>query len=269
MQDKQLEKFVLDADEPEAFEFVDVAARYPCLLVCDHASNRFPRCLRDLDLAAEIRESHLAWDIGSADLTRELSRRLGVPAILCNYSRLVIDCNRGLEDPTVFLRYSDGVPIARNVAIKPAERDWRIDNLYKPYHRAIEKRLAALTSEGRVAALFSLHSFTPVFDGMPRAWDSGVLWDADSRIAQPLLSGLRGLGNWKVGDNEPYSGRSAADFTVDYHGEAAGRAHAALEIRQDHLSSADGISYWADALAAILEPVLKSPDLYRRFQPTG
>lgn len=269
MDDYNIDNLFLEADEPAAFEYVDAAVRYPCLLVCDHASNRFPRCLHDLDLSPAVRESHLAWDIGSGDLTRELSRRLGVPAVLCNYSRLAIDCNRGLEDPTVFLRYSDGVPIQRNVGIKPAERDWRIDNLYKPYHRAIEKKLESLATGGTVAALFSLHSFTPVFDGVPRAWDAGVLWDTDSRIAQPLLGGLRGLGNWRVGDNEPYSGRSAADFTVDYHGETAGRAHAALEIRQDHLATDDGIRYWADSLAAILDPVLRSPGLYRRLQRTG
>lgn len=269
MDNRTKENLFLDADEPAAFEYVDSGTRYPCLLVCDHASNRIPRCLRNLDLTPAVRESHLAWDIGSADLTRELSRRLGVPAVLCNYSRLAIDCNRGLEDPTVFLRHSDGIPIERNVGIKPAERDWRIDNLYKPYHRAIEKKLATLASAGNVAALFALHSFTPVFDGVPRAWDTGVLWDTDSRIAQPLLSGLRGLGDWKVGDNEPYSGRSAADFTVDFHGEAPGRAHAVLEIRQDHLATADGIRYWADSLAIVLEPVLSSPDIYRRFQRAG
>lgn len=221
-----------------------------------------PISLDNLGLGIEDRRSHLAWDIGTAELTRALADALALPAVLCGYSRLVVDCNRSLEDPTAFLTYSDARHIPGNQELDNEARARRADAVYWPYHRAIDEQLKTLERQVEKAAIVSIHSFTPVFDGKLRQWDAGVLWDKDDRLSAPLLRELSAEGTLVVGDNMPYSGRSASDFTVDNHGEQPGRAHVALEVRQDHLSSAAGVKRWADLLARILADILSAPELY-------
>ena len=78
----------------------------------------------------------------------------------------------------------------------------------------------------------------------------GVLWDADEEVAQIVIEELRGAG-YKVGDNEPYSGKAPQDFTVDHHAEGEGLRHAAIEIRQDLIDN----DYGVDEVAAVLHRV--------------
>ena len=112
--------------------------------------------------------------------------------------------------------------------------------------------------------MISLHSFTPHQHGLARPWDVGVLWDTDARLALPLMARLRSGGDIRVGDNEPYSGRHPADFTVDHHAESLGLACAGVEIRQDLVANSQGRAAWANRLERALEPVLADKELYRR-----
>ncbi|MEL7535566.1 MAG: N-formylglutamate amidohydrolase [Pseudomonadota bacterium] len=255
-------KPLLKAGEPIPHTKLDGDAPWPCLLVSDHASARIPAELGDLGLGREALASHLACDLGSGALTKELAAAMNLPAVLCNYSRLVVDCNRSLDDPTAFLTFSDGTRITGNCDLSHADRKRRADAIYWPYHEAVAAALRELETAGQRAILISIHSFTPVLDGIHRPWDAGLLWDKDERLAQALLDGLSLYPELRVGDNVPYSGRSSADFTVDYHGEAADRAHVALEIRQDHLATATGISAWAERLARVLAKALDEPANY-------
>jgi len=226
---------------------------FPALLACDHASARVPYRLRDLGLTAPDLERHIALDIGAADLTRNLAVLLQVPAVLSRYSRLVIDCNRHLDDPSAFPAISDGSVIPGNQALSANDRAGRADALYWPYHRAIARSLASL---GPCPALLAVHSFTPEFGGVARPWHAGVLWDQDDRLAVPLLSALRADGAWCVGDNEPYSGRHPAGYTMDAHAEHGGLPHVSIEVRQDLLATPEGVARWAALLASALRPIL-------------
>ncbi len=190
---------------------------------------------------------------------------MSLPAVLANYSRLVVDCNRAVEDDSAFLTYSDGVRIRANAGLDAQARRKRLDEVYWPYHQCVESELVKLEEHVERAALISIHSFTPVFDGKRRRWDCGVLWDKDPRIAVPLMAALAESG-LVVGDNEPYSGRSSADFTVDVHGEAKGRPHVAIEIRQDQLSNDADIEAWAVRLRGVLDPILDEQILYQSLQ---
>ncbi|MCC5795271.1 MAG: N-formylglutamate amidohydrolase [Chromatiales bacterium] len=251
-------------DEPAAFSLLDVATpTWPVLIVCDHASNRVPRALDQLGLPEAALLDHVAWDIGAGGTARELGQRLGLPVLLNNYSRLVIDCNRKLDDLTSIAVRSDGWEIPGNQGVDEAGRERRADAIFHPYHLAIEARLARFA--GTVPAVIAIHSFTPQMAGLARPWHVGVLWDTDPRIAMPLLEGLRALPGIVVGDNEPYSGRHPADYTMDHHGEAAGRPHVSLELRQDLLGTAEAVSRWAGLLAEVLTPILAAPSLYTRW----
>ena len=262
-EEQALPKLIQD-DEPAAFEVIRGAADRRLIIACDHASRAIPRSLGTLGLADRRLEDHIAWDIGAAAVTRILCRRLGGVAVLANYSRLVIDLNRDIGDATAIPAISDGVLIPGNVGLSETQRAHRVRELFNPYHEAVRREIMSLTSSDRVPAMINLHSFTPRQHGLTRPWDVGVLWDADARLALPLMARLRSSGDIRVGDNEPYSGRHPADYTHDHHAESLGLACAGIEIRQDLLADPEGQATWGDRLARVLESVLTDERLYRR-----
>jgi predicted N-formylglutamate amidohydrolase len=254
---------LLTASDPPAVEHVNAEGKAPVLVTCDHASRRVPRSLRNLGLEAASLALHIGWDIGAADVTRGLARQLDAPAILAGYSRLVIDCNRDLDDPTSIPAASDGVPVPGNQDLSPAAKAQRIEALFKPYHRAVEVALDRFAERGVHPAVLSIHSFTPVMSGLERPWHIGILWDKDPRMPVPVLAALRREAGLVVGDNEPYSAREPAGYTVHTHAERRGLPHLNVEIRQDLIAADVGTKEWADRLARVLTPILEDPGLYR------
>ena len=233
------------------------------LLTCDHASNAIPRALGDLGLPSAAQRQHIAWDIGAAAVTRLLAEALDAPALLTGYSRLVIDCNRDPGDPTSIPAVSDGVAVPGNRNLPEAARAARHAACFRPYHSAIAARLDALLAAGTPPALLSIHSFTPVMAGVARPWHIGILWDKDGRIPQPLLAALRADPAITVGDNQPYSAREPAGYTVRHHAVQRGLPHVAIELRQDLVAGNEGARSWAARLAAALRPILARREIYR------
>ena len=105
---------LLSPEEPGPFRVLNPLAEHPVLLICDHASYRFPKSLGDMGLDPFARRCHLAIDIGAGPVTERLAQTLGVTAVVHNYSRLVVDCNRQLMDPSAFLEYGDGILVPGN-----------------------------------------------------------------------------------------------------------------------------------------------------------
>ena len=253
---------MLGSFEAPPYELLRGEALAPQLVVCDHASGRIPRVLNYLGLAAEHCESHIALDIGAGDLARALSERLKATAVLCNYSRLVVDCNRARSDSSSILDRSAGVDIPGNKDLSEEKKNRRLAEIYVPYHATIDRELDRLQTMVAAPVLIAIHSFTRFLEGHNRRWDCGVLWDLDPRIARPLLDGLRSTGELLVGDNVPYSGKHPEDYTVDHHAEERGFPCAALEVCQDLLDSPAKVAAMADRLYRILKPILDDPALY-------
>lgn len=245
---------ILSTEEPGPFKVLNPLAETPVLLVCDHASDRFPKSLGDLGLDPFARRCHLAVDIGAGPLTESLAALLGVTAVVQNYSRLVVDCNRQLMDPGAFLQYGDGILVPGNRNLHQDDKDRRAEAIYWPYHRAIDEQIERLRSSGRPPALISIHSFTPVLNGESRALQLGVLWDKDEQLRKIFLEGLRAAGYY-VGDNEPYSGKAPQDFTIDHHAEEVGLPHVGIEIRQDLIDDAVGVSEVAGVMQKIIASI--------------
>lgn len=243
---------LLTADEPSPFYVVNPLAEAPVLLVCDHASCRFPKALGDLGLDPFARRCHLAIDIGAGPLTEHLAMRVGITAVIAKYSRLVVDCNRELMDPGAFLEYGDGILVPGNRNLSQAERDRRAGAIYWPYHNAIEEQIKRLRNVGPPPVLVSIHSFTPVLNGSAREIQIGVLWDTDRRTAEIFIEDFRAAG-YVTGDNEPYSGKAPQDFTIDHHAEEAGLPHVGIEVRQDLIDHKLGIDQVAPVLQKIIE----------------
>ena len=233
------------------------------VVVCDHAANQLPPGYGSLGLPREALERHIAYDIGAAWLTRRLARLLEAPALLTTFSRLLIDANRGADDPTLVMRLSDGALVPGNARINAAEIARRRQLYWGPYRAAIAQTVEAMRAAGHTPAVISVHSFTPHWRGAARPWKVGVLWDADPRLPAPLLQALAlepDLARHEIGDNEPYDGALAGD-TIDDIATARGLPNALIEVRQDLIADQDGAEAWAERFARLLGPILARADL--------
>lgn len=253
---------MLEPGEPEPFNVIECNSGTPALVVCDHASNRIPLARENLGLSRAELSTHFALDIGAYAVAQGLSERLRLPAISAAYSRLVVDCNRRLDHPTAFPESMGQVPVPGNQRLSHFERQLRADVLYWPYHHAVRDRLRAMEILAPAPALVAVHSFTPSLYGQTRPWHIGILWDNDPRIPVPLINALRALPGLVVGDNEPYSGKSPFDFTIDHHGEGEGLPHVSIELRQDLIDTEEGADQWAAVLAEALQPILDDERLF-------
>ncbi|MEM6409059.1 MAG: N-formylglutamate amidohydrolase [Pseudomonadota bacterium] len=242
-----------------AFEIYAPSAPNRWVITCDHAQNTVPDFVAggDLGIGAQDMARHIAYDIGAAGVSRALALRLGGTAVLSSFSRLVIDPNRGEDDPTLIMRLYDGTIIPANKTMTPDERRARLDRLYLPYHAAQSRVLGGVTAP----VIVSIHSFTPQLRGRaPRPWQIGILSAQDRRLADPLVTRLRAETGLCVGDNEPYNGALAGD-SMDRHALQHGRPHVLIELRNDLISSQRQQIAWADRLAPILEETLLASGL--------
>jgi predicted N-formylglutamate amidohydrolase len=231
------------------------------LLLCDHASAALPEGYGALGLTPDHFTRHIAYDIGAADLTRGLARRLGAPALMTTYSRLLIDPNRGADDPTLVMRISDRALIPGNARIDATEIETRRRDYWQPYRNAIDATIDAMQEAGPPPAVISIHSFTPIWRGHPRPWHVGVLWDCDDRLARPFLDALAQDPDLVAGDNEPYDGALQGDTMFD-HGTLRGLAHMLVEVRQDLIDTPERAEAWAGKLAPMLRLSLAAPEAH-------
>jgi predicted N-formylglutamate amidohydrolase len=245
-----------------AFEIIPGDVSAGCILLGDHAANKLPPDYGSLGLPVTALERHIAYDIGIEPLTRALAARLNIPAVMSCFSRLLIDPNRGEDDPTLIMKISDGAIITGNHPISTEEWDRRISHYHRPYHQAVSDMITEVAEAAGTAPLvLSLHSFTPAWKGAARPWHAGVLWDADPRAALPLIQALAALPGMVVGNNEPYDGALRGD-TMYRHCMRTGIPHLLLEVRQDLISDAAGVDAWCDHLAPIFQALNADPALH-------
>ncbi len=236
-------------DHPYEIEGQERDSRW--LITCDHASNHVPAFVNGgtLGLPPEDMARHIAFDPGAAGLARGLGAALGAPVILSNFSRLVIDPNRGEDDPTLLMKLYDGTIIPGNRHADAAERARRLNRLYRPYHTA----LAELAARRDDTIIVAVHSFTRQLNGHPpRPWHLGVLYAADTRLARPLADLLHAEPDLCVGENEPYGGHLPGD-AIARHAIAHQRPNVLIELRNDLISAPADQEAWANRLAPMLE----------------
>jgi predicted N-formylglutamate amidohydrolase len=240
-------------DAPYRLEGADRPSRW--VITCDHASNLVPSDVNggDLGLPPEDMARHIAYDVGAAGVARAMAEALDAPVILSDFSRLVIDPNRGEDDPTLLMKVYDGSIIPANRHADAAEVERRLARYHRPYHRAIERLIASRHGP----AIVAVHSFTPQFEGRPpRPWHVGVLYAGDTRLALPLLARLNAEPDLCVGDNQPYSGHLPGD-ALDRHGVQTGLPHVLIEVRNDLIGTEAEQHAWGLRLAPMLDAALR------------
>jgi predicted N-formylglutamate amidohydrolase len=253
------------AHSPPAFDpvlTVPGALDAGVLILCDHARNDLPASYGTLGLSEAQLGRHIAYDIGAEALTRQMAQSLGAPAVLAGFSRLLIDPNRGADDPTLVMRLSDGAVVPGNAWIDEAEIARRRAVYWRPYRAAIASTIEAMMASGVIPALVSVHSFTAHWKGRPRPWHVGVLWDKDPRLALPFLAALAGEADIVVGDNEPYDGALEGD-TLYENATRRGLANLLIEVRQDLIEAPADAAAWGERIASLLQPVLARAECHR------
>jgi predicted N-formylglutamate amidohydrolase len=247
---------LLAAHEPPAFLVENEHGASPILITCDHASPRVPAALGTLGLDEAQRVAHIAWDPGALDAARALSRRFDAPLVASVYSRLAIDCNRPLDAASSIPTATCGVRVPGNEALPEADRRARQDAFFWPYHRAIERVLAAREARGLATIVVAMHSFTPEPLYGPRPWHIGLLYGGDARLAHAMFPPLRAVPGLVVGDNEPYRVTPGSDYGIPVYAERAGRPGVLVELRQDLATDPDRSLWLVDAVARALEEAI-------------
>lgn len=244
---------LLRSDEGDPVILVNENGPSPVVLVCEHAGKVVPQALGDMGLSGDDLNRHIAWDIGAEAVARRLSEALDAPLLLQRYSRLAYDCNRPPESPDAMPVKSETTRVPGNEGLSPEARLARIRGIYRPFHDAVTELLDRRAAHNVASLIVTMHSFTPIYRGIRRHLDLGVLHDRDTRLAD-LVLGLAGrMKDIVVRRNEPYGPQDGVCHTLNLHGAARGLHHVMLEIRNDLIGHEAGQAQWATRLSGVLE----------------
>jgi predicted N-formylglutamate amidohydrolase len=237
------------------------------LIICDHASNFIPSEYKNLGLSENILATHIAYDLGVKEVATNLANDLQCPLVMTHFSRLLIDANRGIDDPTLIMKISDGKIIQGNKNISFVtnckEKRKRINTYYTAYHNKISELIKRSLSEEIFPAIISIHSFTPLFGRNKRKTELGILWDSDNRLSDIFFNYLnKNCKDMNIGNNKPYSGRIKND-SLYRHGTKQGLANILIEIRQDLITDSKGQEEFSKLIA---KPLLKNKDNINLFK---
>ncbi|MBU6448032.1 MAG: N-formylglutamate amidohydrolase [Rhodospirillales bacterium] len=251
---------LLQDGEAPVYDLLRAAAQSPFLLTADHAGRAIPRALGDLGVPGAEMDRHIAWDIGIAGVTRRLSEVLDATAILQNYSRLVIDCNRNPAWASAIPEVSEATRILGNEGLDEARKAARRAAIFDPYHG----RIARLVRERARTVYVAMHSFTPVYLAQARPMHVAVLYNRNPRLSKILAARLRKENGLVVGENVPYRVSDETDYGVPVHAERNGLDYLEIEIRQDLIADEAGQLEWAGRLARLLPAALRQLDMGTR-----
>lgn len=249
---------LLSKDDQAPFSIINEESFSPFLMVCDHAGYVIPSELNNLGLQEKDRYRHIAWDIGIKKVGTEIATLLDATFVAQTYSRLVIDCNRGMNNPTLITENSDDILIPGNQKLTTEEKQARIKEIYEPYHQIIEKIVDERIKINMETIFVSLHSFTPVMhDGFQRPWHAGILHSQNDQFSMIFKKILEENYSFPIGDNQPYALTEKNDYTVPTHAYKKGLPYLELEIRQDLITMEDQQQEWAERLSLLLPMALK------------
>jgi len=243
-----------DREAAFVLERADAQGRF--VLSCEHAANSFPAHWGDLGLTPDQREAHIAWDPGALGLARALAERLDAALVRATTSRLIYDLNRPPQSPGAMPARSEVHDVPGNAAVSPAERLDRTEALYLPYHAALHAEVARRLALGLRPVLMTVHSFTPVYFGKPRAVELGVIHDADPALATALVEEARASTDLDVRLNEPYSAADEVTHTLALHATPMGIPNVMIELRNDLIATPAQQEAVADKLVPALTAAL-------------
>ncbi|WP_028880095.1 N-formylglutamate amidohydrolase [Terasakiella pusilla] len=245
----------MPSEKLQAVEVINESGKAPLVLVCEHACNFVPAHFHNLGLDADVLDYHIAWDPGALAVAKEMSRLLDAPLVAAKVSRLVYDCNRPPEAADAMPTRSEVHDIPGNMEMSDEDRAWRVEHVYNSFHQVLGETIKARMSEDVQPVVVTVHSYVPVYQGVKRDVEMGILHDADSRLADHILKESADL-DYDIRRNEPYSPSDGVTHTLRRHAIENNLANVMIEIRNDLISDPEGVSKAAKCLSTIIEPKL-------------
>lgn len=263
---------ILSPGEQPPFRIENAQGKGIGLVICDHASNRVPRSLRDLGLKKADLKKHIGWDIGAEDASLHIGRTLDMPVVLASYSRLVLDLNRAPHHEECIVETSDHIKVPANEGLSKADREQRLKEIFWPYQNKVGKMLDVFMGRRQIPILLAIHSLTPEMDGVKRPWHISILWNREEKIAKQVVKEIRNSRpDFLVGENEPYTLFSDRfpGSTIWRHAEERNLPYIFVEFRQDLIDTREKAVAWANILLQAMRPVLADPATYqgRKIKP--
>ncbi|MDO5758338.1 MAG: N-formylglutamate amidohydrolase [Rhodobacterales bacterium] len=238
-------------------EITGADASGAALILCEHAAHDIPARYAGLGLSAEAAISHAAWDPGARDLALDLAKRLNATVIAARVSRLVYDCNRPPDADSAMPQQSELIEVPGNTGLTDAEREERIETVYRPFCAAVSEVIAERQKRGQKTAIITIHSFTPVYYGETRATEIGILHDSDTALADTILCHAEKASPRTIHRNQPYGPEHGVTHSLQIHGMAHGLPNVMIEVRNDLLTTPDAVADIAKELSAMLAPALR------------
>jgi predicted N-formylglutamate amidohydrolase len=263
---------VLSPSEPPPYRIENAQGRGQGVIICDHASYRLPKSLKDMGLAKTDLKKHIAWDIGAEDISRYMSKMLDMPAVLATYSRLVVDLNRAPGYHECIPPVTGGIKVPANTNLSKEAKDRRLKEIFWPYQKKLGQVVDAQIKKKKVPFIIAVHSMTNFLEGQKRPWHISILWHKEEKIAKKLVSILRrNHPDFLIGENEPYTlfSERFSGSTMSRHVEELGLPYVFVEFRQDLVDTKEKALRWADIFLDALKPILENPEMYsdRRIKP--
>jgi predicted N-formylglutamate amidohydrolase len=245
-----------DMQDQDVVEVIGAQSAGAALILCEHASHAIPDVYDGLGLSAEDARSHAAWDPGARDLSLYLLAALDGTFVASRVSRLVYDCNRPPEAASAMPEKSELIEVPGNSGLTDVARSERAQTVYVPFCEAVQAQISARKARGQATALITIHSFTPVYYGVERPTEIGILHDADTALADAMLKGKAKLPHRQVDRNSPYGPEDGVTHSLQLHGLANGLPNVMIEVRNDLLQTPEDIARMGDELLTLIRPAL-------------
>jgi len=173
------------------------------VITCEHASNELPEgYIWTENDRTYFADQHWGYDPGSLDMALYLAKELKCVVVYSLYSRLLLDVNRNITADTLFRKNGDGQIIDLNKDITYEEEQKRIIK----YHHSYYSALRDISNQIDPLYIFSVHSFTPLYEGQARSLEIGILVNYSDELAQKIHE-IYKKKDHKVAINEPYDGK--------------------------------------------------------------
>lgn len=234
----------------------DMGIRGSLLIIVDHANNFIPSKYKNLGLPKYLTESHIAYDLNILNLSKQMNTLLESDIVYGENSRLIIDLNRGQNDPTLIPSISDKKLIPGNIGISSKEFNFRKRKFYNNYHSKIKK----IINEKKIKLIISMHSFNPYFKGKKRKTEIGILSNKDRRYSDLLIRQMAKSKRYIIGDNVPYKGE-LKDDTLYKHGLKKNILHTLIEVRNDLINTEIKVNKMSQFIVSSLNTINKELSL--------
>jgi predicted N-formylglutamate amidohydrolase len=174
-------------------------ALWQIVLTCEHGGNEVPKEYKSLFTSdPAVLLTHRGLDIGALTWAEWLAKKCSCPLIFSKTSRLLVDLNRSLKSRSLFSPYA--------LELSYDKRQDILDRFYFPYRQEVTDLIQKFIRNNKRVLHLSIHSFTPVLNGIQRNADVGLLYDPRRPLEKKVCRALASTSVLALRYNYPYRG---------------------------------------------------------------